>query len=244
MLTIRERTHKREMSREQLSEVKLIRPELAGKTWRGIQHGELVETLHQSLEKRGVKTNDEHWFVEGMNNSHLTGSMSLRIKGFTAPEGMDFSIGINHSNNLDFALRFAVGTKIFVCSNGMVVGDYTLQRRHTNGVDLIGEIEQGVEQYLQRVPIVAETVQTMQAREISPVHRDQILMQAGREGLLPWSRIGAVDAQVRKPRFAVFKGDSAWSLYNAFTYTVQKSPAHEQISSMSRFRELVLAQAS
>ena len=35
--------------------------------------------------------------------------------------------------------------------------------------------------------------------------------------------------------------EEAWGLYNAFTYVIQKSPAHEQINGMNRFRELMFA---
>lgn len=241
MLTIRERANSREVSREDLAGIKLVEPPRAGAWWKGIPHNRLVTQLEKGLAKRDIKIVDQHWFVEGVDDGKLTGSMELEIPGVKTPEGMNYSLGINHSNNRDYILRFAVGAKVFICSNGMVVGDFCLQRRHTSGFDLKEGLGDGLDRYLKSVLSVKDVVQNLKAREMSPEGVDRVLMEAGREKLLPWSRIGVVDEQWRKPRFSVFKERNGWSLYNAFTYTVQKCPAHEQMPAMNRFRELVLS---
>ena len=80
----------------------------------------------------------------------------------------------------------------------------------------------------------------MKLMKMTDEKRDEILMEAGRKRLLPWSRIGMVDKEYREPTFTQFTDRTAWGLYNAFTYIVQKSPARSQISAMANFRELVL----
>ena len=239
MLTVREQTNRGMVDRETLRKVLLARPESAGPHWKGIQHGELADHIVNGLSNRNVTVNEESWFL-GKGDTHLTGSLSISVPKKKAPKGMDFALGVHHGNDMCYALKFAVGTRIFICKNGMVSGDIALRKLHTTNFDLAAAVGDGLDQFLNQLSLVGEFIDTLKAKPISGEERDRLLMAAGREGLMPWSRIGQVDKEYRKPTFQAFKQQTAWGLYNAFTYVVQKCPPHEQISSMSRFRELVL----
>ncbi len=241
MLTMREQKHVKGLSRAQLRKIPVVTPERDRdiSRWKGIQHGELADTVVKSLEERKVTIKEESWYV-GHNDTHLTGSLTLTVPKKKAPKGMDFCLGLHHGNDMSYALKFAVGTKIFVCENGMVSGDIALRKLHTKGFDLKASVDDGLDQFLNQLDQVGEFIATLKAMDISDARRDKLLMEAGRRGLLPWSRIGKVDREYRKPRFRDFNQRNGWGLYNAFTYVVQKCPAHEQISSMSAFRDLVL----
>jgi hypothetical protein len=93
---------------------------------------------------------------------------------------------------------------------------------------------------MDQINLVNSTVESMRERGLADSDSDRLLMQAGRKGLMPWSRIGMVDKEYREPRFGQFKKRNAWSLYNAFTYVVQKSPPHHQIPAINAFRQVVL----
>ena len=151
-----------------------------------------------------------------------------------------FSLGVMHSNLGDHAVKFAVGAHVFCCANGMVTGDYTLKRKHTKGVVLEDIISTGIETYITKVDEIPLVMEGMKEKELQTQEVNNVLMEAGRQKLMPWSRIGQVDAEYRKPTFEEHNEKTAWGLYNAFTYVVQKCPAHQQITSMNKFRELVL----
>ena len=224
----------------ELKAIPVIKPGWSSDRWQGIQHGELVEMIHGKLQENKVLVTDESWFPNGPDLQRLNGSMSLEIPGVDAVEGTSFSLGVLHSNLGDHALKFAVGAKIFICSNGMVIGDYTVNRKHTTGLDLNESIGVGIETYIERAKEIPAVIQNMKETRLSKVAADQSLMQAGREGLMSWSRIGMVDKEYRKPTFAAHNEKTAWSLYNAFTYTIQKMPAQYHIKGLNRFREILI----
>jgi hypothetical protein len=233
-------TNEMPMNITKLKAIPVIKPERFTDRWQGIQHGELVEIIHGQLDIRGVKIKDENWFPSGQELQSLQGSMQLTIPNVTPMEGMDFSLGVQHSNTGRHALKFAVGAKIFICSNGMVVGDYAVKRKHTIGLDLMESIGIGIDTYINKVKDIPLIAQTMKETEMSTSDVDRTLMQAGREGLMSWSRIGQADEEYRKPTFAELEEKTAWGLYNAFTYTIQKMPAQYHLKSMNRFREILI----
>ena len=104
----------------ELKAIPVIKPGWSSDRWQGIQHGELVEMIHDKLQENKVLVTDESWFPNGPDLQRLNGSMSLEIPGVDAVEGTSFSLGVLHSNLGDHALKFAVGAKIFICSNGMI----------------------------------------------------------------------------------------------------------------------------
>jgi hypothetical protein len=69
---------------------------------------------------------------------------------------------------------------------------------------------------------------------------DKALMQAGRDGLMSWSRIGQVDEEYNKPTFADHNEKTAWGLYNAFSYVLQKMPPQYHLNSMNQFRKILI----
>ena len=64
-------------------------------------------------------------------------------------------------------------------------------------------------------------------------------MEAGRQRLMPWSRIGKVDAEYRKPTFAEHGQGPRYALLQAFTNQVKQNAPLTQMTSMDRFRGLL-----
>ncbi len=224
----------------QLKKIEVVKGDWLGDRWAGIQHGELVQAIHTSLDKHKIKINNEAWYPNGRFEGRLHGTMELAIPKHVPMKGTTFCLGVQHSNLGDHALKFAVGAKVFVCSNGMVTGDYAVKRKHTVGIDLQETIDNGIATYLTRISEIKVVTAKMQAIEMSRDEVDHVLMQAGREGLMSWSRIGMVDEEYSKPTFNDFKERDAWSLYNAFTFIMQKMPPHYHIAGMNRFREILI----
>lgn len=240
MLTTRESGHV-SISRELLAEIPVIRPEHVKDRWQGIRHGDLVDCITKQAGERNLKIEEESWFVNGPNRSCLQGSLRLKLPNLKDPaKDVAFSLGVIHSNNADIALRFAVGAYVFICKNGVVTGDFVLSRKHTIGLELPEQVSRGLDRYLEEVKNIKPAILNMKKRGLVTEDVDRILMRAGREGLMPWSRIGLVDKEYGAPRFKEFKPRNGWSLYNAFTYIEQKCRPRDQIQAMRLFKDLVL----
>lgn len=229
------------VSREQLEKVELVRPDNAGAYWQGVPHHRLVDTIASEVEHRGIEIKNEEWHLFG-NNARLVGKMDLVVPNAILPEGMTFSLGILHGNDLSHALRFAVGACVFVCSNGIVTGDFIVKKRHTLNFDLDDVVCEGIDRYMEEVNQLDGFVRHLKETPMLAAETDRVLMEAGRQKLLPWSRIGNVDREFREPIFSDFgkHRKDAWGLYNAFTYTIQKSRPQKQIKSMVLFRDILM----
>lgn len=223
----------------ELKEIPVIKPDGFTDRWQGVQHGELVETINEQLDRHNVKVLEQNWFPSGKELQSMSGSMSLDLPGMEAVDGTVFSLGVQHSNDGHASLKFAVGAKIFICSNGMVTGDYAIKRKHTIGLDLMEDIGIGIETYINKAKEIPQMVGKMKENELHESEVDHILMQAGRENLMSWSRIGQTDKEYHNPTFEDHNEKTAWGLYNAFTYTIQKMPPQYHLKSMNRFREIV-----
>lgn len=227
-------------TREELRNIMLpVRPD--SPRWVGIQHGELADTLECQLNARQIGVKKETWATSA-DGSTLVGGLNIEFPSYMnipTIEGMDYSIGVRHSNDSKHAMSFMVGAQIFICTNGIATGELVLNRKHTSGVDLSQVLADGLSTYVRKSRELSSTIWNMKARNLSRTDADNLLMQAGRAKLLPWSGIGKVDKEYRSPTFADHDRKSAWGLYNAFTYIAQDISPVRQMGAINGFRKIV-----
>jgi hypothetical protein len=127
----------------------------------------------------------------------------------------------------------------------MVTGDILLKRMHDHTADLPGEVERAVGTYLKRIGRIGLEVTEMRETEIPPALASEILMDAGRQGIVGWAAVGRVDAEYRAPTFGEHGKHNAWALLNAFTYTTRNSlNPTRQMDAYRDFKELILNAAA
>jgi hypothetical protein len=230
------------VSLDELREIPVIRPPRAGARWHGIRHYDLAFGILESLDMRGIEPVQTLWSVESRGQSFV-GGVTVRLPdrlGVAPLAGMEYALGIRHTNDLRHALTFAVGARVLVCHNGLITGEFVLCRKHTSGINLDLEVDTGIERFVEEARGVGACVGAMRARSLTTRTSDHMLMEAGRRGLLPWSHIGRVQREYAAPRHAELAGRSAWSLYNAFTEVAKKANPRRQIRALGAFREIVL----
>jgi hypothetical protein len=225
----------------ELRRVQLKTPSFAGKWWRGIQHGELVDTLLERIGKRGWTPGDMQ-FSLGSDGADLAGAIDLDAPGLAPPDGTRLGLGLMTSNAQHHSLRLYVGATVMVCHNGMATGEIVLCHKHTINFRLKEEIDFALEDYEFHAGRMNQMTERLKQRELSPTEAEHSLMEAGRNGLMAWSRIGAVDREYRKPRFAEIGTGTSWALLNAFTYVSKRSSPMRQLENINRFRELLPAE--
>jgi hypothetical protein len=223
---------------EQLHEIPLVRPKGAGPVWQGIQHGALVETLKDQALFMGWKVTEEVYSVSKGGTS-LAGALALEIPGLPAPEGQTFSMGVLTSNNMERTLRLVVGTNVFVCHNGCATGQVVLRKKHTRNFDLAASLEDAFGKYREEAANVKTIVANLQHTPLTRTMEEAVLCEAGRQGIMCWSRIGEVDAEYHNPRFSDHGMGTSWALLNAFTWVVKKNPPLEQMTQINAFRSLL-----
>jgi len=230
-------------TRSDLHDIDLpIRPEAP--RWVGIQHGQLADSLEHVLGARGIEISLEKWSTS-RDNQTLVGGVDLRVPasfGISEIDGVQYSLGVRHSNNGLHALSFMAGGKIAICLNGIATGEIILNRKHTKGVDIHEVLNRGITNYLEKIRGLSVHINDMKQRTVTQSRADNMLMHAGRARLLPWSGIGKVEKEYRNPRHDEFKHGTQWGLYNAFTEIAKKINPVKQLHAINGFRQIVSEQ--
>lgn len=225
-------------SEKAIRKIDVQRPSIAGRTWQGIRHGDLIDGIRNEIDSRGWKVSNEQ-FALSKDQGDIVGAFDLKIPRINVPEGMSLAVGFVSSNMLRRRLKLAVGASVACCLNGMVTGEIVLAKKHCRGLDLGDALTDGMDEYLLRSSKVTHTVTAMRETEVSDAAAEHLLMEAGRAGLMPWSRIGEVDKEFRNPTFAEHGKNTAWSLLQAFTFIVKRNPVLRQMEQMRDFQSML-----
>jgi hypothetical protein len=217
------------------------RPARARSRWMGIPHRKLADELIQEVTSRGWEVTESRFALSGKDNSECCGALELRIPGVAVSENMSLSLGIITSNAMRRPLKLYAGAVVRVCTNGLATGEIIMKRKHTNGLLLRQELPEVIDEYLWAARKVRAVETKLRETELAPAQAEHALLEAGRQGLMPWSRLGQVDHEYRHPRFEEHGTGTAWALVNAFTWVVKQNPPLQQLAQMNAFRELALA---
>jgi hypothetical protein len=227
------------VTREGLRDIPLERPKDAGWRWKGIQHGELVDTIITDAEERNWGVGESRFSVSN-NGAELAGAIAVSIPKAKAMDGMELGIGILTSNARKRALSIFVGGTVSVCTNGMTTGEIVLNRQHTLRLNLREQIQYALDDYAMAAFRIPRVVAGMRRRDLAESEYEHTLLEAGRRGLMPWSRLGDVDREYRIPRFGSEFGErNSWALLNAFTWVAKRNPPRRQLEQIEGFRKLL-----
>lgn len=238
MITVSTPEDGMKLDRERLHEIPLVRPKGAGPVWQGIQHGALVDAIHDQALFMGWKITNEVFSVN-KTGTNLAAAFGLEIPGLEPPKDMEFSMGVLTSNNMERTLKLVVGTNVFVCHNGCATGQVVLNKKHTRRFDLAEGLEEAFIDYRDQAANVKTVVAGLQRTPLTRPTAENILCEAGRQGIMCWSRIGDVDAEYHNPRFSDHGVGTSWAMLNAFTWVVKRDPPLEQMTKINAFRALL-----
>jgi len=227
-------------SLEGLRSIPLVAPEKAGQWWQGIQHGELADTLIAAADRRGWEIKSSAWSVGG-DGADLAGAIDFsEIAELESIDGLDFAMGVLHDNRRNRALRIYVGGRVSICSNGLATGEIILKHKHTPRFNLQEEVMFALDDYVVSAKRMKRTINRLRERDLVEAEAEHLILEAGRQGLMPWSRLADVDREYRVPRFGdEFGSENSWSLLNAFTWVVKRNPIAVQMDQINQFRSML-----
>lgn len=224
---------------DDLKKCQVVRPKNAGTYWKGLPHYELVSGIQDEISDHG-------WDIEGVrlsvgnDGADLLGAFDVSFPDRPCVDGQTYSLGFTSSNARKRKLRFFAGSRVEICSNGMVSGEVLLEHRHVRNLDLYTSLSDVADQFYERSGQLKSDVKRLRSMGLSARHSDQLLMATGRAEIMPWSRLGMVVKEYDNPTFSEFRERNAWSLMNAFTYIVKQNSPVKQINQILSFRNLLL----
>lgn len=190
-----------------------IEPPEATDTWKPVAHVEFVETLHQTMERRGYRLEREQYGISP------DGEKLFGVMGFQQ-ESSEYrlSIGFRTSNDKSLAAKLVVGVKVFVCDNLVLSGDSLLMnRRHSKTFALRSELWDATEVVAQRFTNFQKRIESL--KTIICCYNTGVLnvVKAAQSLIMPQRLILPILEEFREPSHEEFSGPNLWSLHNAFT---------------------------
>src|SRR5437870_1312977 len=128
------------VTREDLTQY--VTPE-ATETFKPIGHSQLVETLTQVMQNRGLFIAREQFAVQ---NHRLFGTFDLEWQKI---EEYGAAVGFRHANDKSMPIQIAVGARVFVCDNMSFLGELIAVRKHTSKLNLEEEMDRAMYRYMQ-----------------------------------------------------------------------------------------------
>jgi hypothetical protein len=233
--------------------------------WQGIQHAELAKSLKSTFRDLfGTVAMNEQYFISP-SGATVIGGFELgneetkrgktRIVPVEPLPGTAASVGFIHANDSSKSLHILAGGRVFLCSNGVVVGEVQLRHKHTSKFQLESWLRDGLATFL---PTLSASLQNQMASlmdvPVSPAMHDAGLLALGRQGVLPWKSVpdfdkAWLDAAGGESISWVDEGDqdkwgftgSKFDWWGALSHSLKSLPPLEQVRSLKRGFELALS---
>jgi hypothetical protein len=192
------------------------------KTYKPVSHAQLMDLTLESIHQAGF-TLDKEIYSSAREGKVANGKFTIKN---VADNEMQLQIGWQNSYDKSLSLKFAIGTRIFICSNGCVSGDYgAFKKKHQ------GEIQsftpQAITEYIKRA---GEAFTRMQAeRELMKTIEIDRRTQAeliGRmiveQQFIESTQLNIIRAELDKPTHDYGAPNSLWELYQFTTYSMKE----------------------
>jgi hypothetical protein len=193
------------------------------KSYKPVSNEQLIDLTLAGIEKAGFKLDKE--FYSSARNGEISNA-KYTISN-VSDNDMQLQIGWQNSYDKSLSLKFAIGSQVFICSNGMIRGDFgTFKKKHT------GEIQefapQRIMEYISQAGEVFEQMKQDKERlkqiQISPKLRAELL---GRiyfeEEIIKADQIAIIKNELKLPTHDYNSKDSAWELYNFCTFALKSA---------------------
>ena len=164
------------VTRDQLKEY--VTPE-ATETFKPIGHSQLVETLTQVMQDRGLFITRKQFAVQ---NHKLFGTFDLEWQKM---EEYGAAVGFRHANDKSMPIQIAVGARVFVCDNLSFLGELIAIRRHTSKLDLGEEMDRTMYRYMQGFRKLKDDIAVQQETLLEDRRVKQLIYDIFQQKIVP-----------------------------------------------------------
>lgn len=193
------------------------------RTYKPISHQQLIDLTLESIYQAGFELDNE---VYAAARDGKVGNGRYSIKNVADSE-MQLQIGWQNSYDKSMSLKFAIGTRIMICSNGCVSGDFgAFKKKH------VGTVQQftpsAITEYIKRAGDVFQQIQRdrdgMKQIEVTKRTSAELI---GRlfleEDVITSTQLNIIKREMDNPSFDYGAPGSMWELYNHTTLSLKES---------------------
>jgi hypothetical protein len=192
------------------------------RTYKPISHQQLMDLTLESIYQAGFELDNETY--SGARDGQI-GNGKYTIKNVADSE-MQLQIGWQNSYDKSLSLKFAIGTRIFICQNGCVSGDFgAFRKKHVGSVQEF--TPSAITEYIKRSGDVFQQMQRdregMKQIEMTKRTSAEII---GRmfleEEIIQSTQLNIIKREIDNPSFDYGASGSMWELYNHTTLAMKE----------------------
>lgn len=192
------------------------------KSYKPISHQQLMDLTLESIHQAGFALDNET-YSSAREGNVANGKYTIRN---VADGEMQLQIGWQNSYDKSLSLKFAIGTRILVCSNGCVSGDYgAFKRKH------VGEVQTftptAITEYIKQAGEAFQRIQGEREKMKNiEVSRRTIAELVGRmiveEEIIESTQLNIIRKELQNPSFSYGAPGSLWELYQHTTFAMKE----------------------
>ncbi|HEY5866138.1 MAG TPA: hypothetical protein VI542_11440 [Candidatus Tectomicrobia bacterium] len=148
-------------------------------TFKPVGHAQLVETLTQVMQERGLYIVREQFAVQSQK---LFGTFDLEWQKM---KECGAAVGFRHANDKSMPIQIAVGARVFVCDNMSFSGEMIHTRKHTAKLDLGVDLDSAIYRYMQGYRKLLDDINVQKETVIEDRKAKTLIYDIFRQRIMP-----------------------------------------------------------
>ena len=191
-------------------------------TYKPVSHGQLIDLTLNGIEKAGFKVDKEHYST-ARNGAIANGRFTISN---VMDSEMQLEVGWQNSYDKSLSLKFAIGTRIMICQNGCVSGDYgAFRKKH------VGEVQtftpHAITEYIKSageafIRIQNERERMKQIELTKRTKAELIGRMIIEENFIQSTQLNLISKELTNPTYDYGAPDSMWELYQFTTQSMRE----------------------
>lgn len=191
-------------------------------TYKPVSHSQLIDLTMESIHQAGFIL-DSETYSTAREGSVANGRFAIRN---VADKEMQLQVGWQNSYDKSLSLKFAIGTKILICQNGSVSGDYgSFKKKHSGDVQVFAP--NAITEYIKSAGDAFLKMQKerelMKHVEIdSRTTAELIGRMMIEEEFIQSTQMNLIKRELKNPTFDYAAPGTIWELYQFTTYSMKE----------------------
>jgi len=208
-------------------------------TYQPIAHIDLLNLIYERLDLYGYRAIRNN--VQQSNNGERIAATIITQRN--DHEEMTLMLGVTNSYDKSLAIKLASGASVFICENGMVVGDVVTFRKHTSRMmddltEMIDKVVNNLETIWKKTVIDVALMQQygMTDEAVAELYGRLFII----EDVVTSTELNIAVKELKKPTFVEFEPKTLWSAYNHITFALKNAPPHRRLDCLKRLHEVCM----
>ena len=222
---------------------------MATSTYAPVAHGAIHSKIIECVNKNGFEIIDT--FAKGKNPNSCIVNYTLKDneRKYDLSNEMGIRIGWKNSYNKTVSFGFAIGSEVFICTNGMVRGEYTIKKQHRQR-DLQNYVTDLIEEYFGNIREThnenVELAKHLMSKEVFEDDAREIIGQLFIDNkILSTRQLRVMSNELyNSTKFHNFnecETITAWDLYNHGTEALKLSPVINDFAKHEEYNKFFIA---